>query len=73
MIRSFIPFTEKERKKKWNWVGSVFPEADPRILIRIHIKMKRIRNTELNTFPANQRPCKALTAATAQLMLGHFT
>ena len=27
--------------------GSVIHETDPRILIRIHIKMKRIRNTGL--------------------------
>ena len=47
---SFIPSTEIKINKnnKFEFVlsgtgpGSVFPEADPRI--RIHIKMKRIRN-----------------------------
>ena len=53
MVMSFIPCTEKKlRRKQLEFVrfyagsetgpGSVIPEADPRI--RIRIKMKRIRN-----------------------------
>ena len=63
---SFKPYTEKiNKKKKWNLVGSgsrtrpgsgsIIPEADPRIRIRIkmiririRIKMIRIRKTALN-------------------------
>ena len=49
---SFIPFTEKNKKTKLEFVrnlvgsGFVFPEANPRI--RIHIKMKQIQNTEIS-------------------------
>ena len=56
---SFELFTEKKiRRKKmefvrlevgsWSGTGSVIPETDPRI--RIRIQMKRIRNTGLNVF-----------------------
>ena len=51
---SIKPYTEKIKKKKFEFVrvgsgsrtgpGSIIPEADPRI--RIRLKMIRIRNTE---------------------------
>ena len=51
---SFKPYTEKIKKKKIGICsrtgpgsGSIIPEADPRIRIRIRIKMIRIGNTEL--------------------------
>ena len=52
MVMSFKPYTEKINKKKIGicsesrtgpGYGSIIPEADPRI--RIRIKMIRIRNT----------------------------
>ena len=48
---SFIPLQKQNQEEEKNWhLGSgprsVFPEADPRIWIRICIKMKRTRNTE---------------------------
>ena len=48
---SFKPYTEKLRRKKLEFgrfqvgSGSIIPEADPRIQIRIRIKMIGIRNT----------------------------
>ena len=57
IVMSLIPFSEKSREEKnWNLLDfksdpdpkldPVIPKADPRI--RIRIKMKWIRNTELN-------------------------
>ena len=53
----FKPYTEKNKKKIWNLFDfrsdpDPDPELDPlsRKRIKIHIKMKRIRNTELDNF-----------------------